>query len=232
MRLQCICAAVAVILVGTFHLLVGLIGSPLAVLVTASLSCLLPYGLWQFLESEPQSEVDVYLPGAATIIGVILGDSARRLSGLSQPMLVDVLAVMLATVGSGIIIALRLRARRARCELCHHPLTQPSYQCPRCDRMVCSRSRCWIGERSRCSDCERYQVSLFPSHEDWWLVRLGPRLEGGRCLRCAQDASECDLRPCGQCPWAMCTQCWDLENGRCMRCYWQMPDLPESLREG
>jgi hypothetical protein len=61
MRLQCICAAVAVILVGTFHLLVGLLGSPLAVFVTASLSCLLSYGLWQFLESEPQSEVDVYL---------------------------------------------------------------------------------------------------------------------------------------------------------------------------
>src|SRR4029450_13535206 len=77
----------------------------------------------------------------------------------------------------------------------------------------------------------RYQVPLFPSQADWWFVRLGPRLAGGRCLRCKRDAGECDLRPCGQCPWAMCTQCWDLENGRCMRCHWRIPDLPESLRE-
>jgi hypothetical protein len=231
MRLRFICAAVAVILVGICYLLVGLIGSPVAVLVTAGLSCLLPYGLWKFLESEPQPEVDVYLPGVAALIGVILGNSVRRLSGLSQPMLVDVLAAMLAAVGSGIIIALRLRARRACCELCRHPLTQPSYQCPRCERMVCNRSRCWIDESYRCSDCERYQVPLFPSQADWWFVRLGPRLAGGRCLRCKRDAGECDLRPCGQCPWAMCTQCWDLENGRCMRCHWRIPDLPESLRE-
>jgi hypothetical protein len=66
MRLRFICAAVAVILVGTFHLLAGLSGSTVAVLVTAGLLCLLPYyGLWKFVESEAQPDVDVYLVAAS-----------------------------------------------------------------------------------------------------------------------------------------------------------------------
>jgi hypothetical protein len=231
MGLRIICAAAAVLLVGTCHLLAGLSGSSVPILMAGGLLCLLPYyGLWQFLESEAYPDLDLYLPGVATVIGVTLGSIPRWIFGWSQSMLVDWLAVMLAVVSSGIIIAVRLWGRRARCEICRHRLTHTYYQCLRCDRMICDRPSCWVGEYHRCSDCDKYQVPLFQFNEGWWLKRLGPRNESGRCLRCEKDARECDLRRCGRCPWSMCTQCWDLENGRCIRCFWTMPDLPESLR--
>jgi hypothetical protein len=61
MGLRFICAAVAVILVGTFHLLAGLSGSNVAILMAGGLLCLLPYyGLWKFLESEAHPDLDLY----------------------------------------------------------------------------------------------------------------------------------------------------------------------------
>jgi hypothetical protein len=209
--LRIICAAAATILVGMFYLLASLSGSSVIILMAGGLLCLLPYyGLWKFLEPEAYADVDVYLPWVATVGGVMLGGVSRWLFGLSQPGLVDLLAVMLAVVSSGIIIAIRLRGRRARCELCRHPLTLAHYQ--------------------RCADCEAHQVPLFQLNEEGWFERLGSRIESGRCLRCEKEAGECDLRRCGRCPWPMCTQCWDLENGRCMRCRWVMPDLSEFTR--
>jgi hypothetical protein len=232
MGLRIICAAAAVILVGTFYLLAGLGGSSITILLAGGLLCVLPYyGLWKFLESQAHSGVDLYLPGIATVMGIIFGGIPRWISGSPQPKVIDLLAVLLAAISSGIIIAIRLRGRRLRCKLCRHPLNYTHYRCPRCDRFVCGRSSCWVSEYHRCSDCEKYQVPLFPSHEGWWFKRLGPRLGSGRCLRCERDASECDLRRCGQCPWQICNRCWDLENGRCIRCFWVMPDLPESLQE-
>jgi hypothetical protein len=231
MGLRIICAAVAAILVGAFYLLASLSGSSVTILIAGGLLCLLPYyGLWKFLESEAYSDVDLYLPGVATVIGLMLGGMSRWIFGLAQPSVIDLLAVMLAVVSSGIVIATRLRGRRARCELCRHPLTHIYYQCLRCDRMICERPSCWLGEYHRCSDCEKYQVPLFQFDEEGWFERLGPRIESGRCLRCEKEGRECDLRRCGRCPWLMCTQCWDLENGRCIRCRWMMPDLSEFLR--
>jgi hypothetical protein len=230
MGLRIICAVAAVIAVGSFHLLAALIGNSIIIVMAGGLLCLLPYyGLWTFIESAAHPDADLYLPGVATVIGITLSGILRWISELSQPMPVDLLAVMLAAVSSGIIIAIRLRERQARCELCRHLLTHTYYQCPRCDRMICGRPSCWLGEYYRCSDCERYRVPLFQFDEGWWLRRLGPRIASGRCLRCERDARECDLRRCGRCPWPMCMQCWDLENGRCVRCLWTMPDLPSEL---
>jgi len=227
-----ICTAAAVTLVGTLYLLAGLSGSSLTILAAGSLLSLLPYyGLWKFLASEADADVDLYLPGVATVIGITLGGTLRWIGGLSQPLLVDLLALALAAAGSGIIIAIRLRGREGRCELCRHPLTHTSDQCVRCDRIICGRLSCWVADYRRCSDCEKHQVPLFPFCEGWWLKRLGPRTHSGRCLKCERDARECDLRRCGRCPWPMCTQCWDMENGCCLRCRWTMPDLPEPLRK-
>jgi hypothetical protein len=232
MRLRMICAAAAITLVGTFYLLAGLSGRSLAILTAGSLLSLLPYyGLWRFLAAEADTDVDLYLPGVVTVIGIILGATVRWLCGLSQPILVDLLALVLAAASSGIIIAIRLQGRGWRCERCRHPLTQTSDRCARCDRMVCSRVGCWVADYRRCSDCEKHQVRLFPLREEWWMKRLGPRADNGRCLKCEREAGECDLRRCGRCPWPMCTECWDMENGRCLRCGWTMPDLPESLRQ-
>jgi hypothetical protein len=231
MGLRIICAAAAVILVGTFHLLAGLSGNSIIILMAGGLLCLLPYyGLWKLLDSEAYPDLNLYLPGVATVTGVTLATMARLLLGLSQPSLVDLFAVLLAVVGSGIIIAIHLQGLRGRCELCRHPLTHTCHQCLRCDRTICGRPSCWIGEYHRCADCEAYQVPLFQLNEEGWSERLGPRVDSGRCLRCEKEARECDLRRCGRCPWPMCTQCWNLENGRCIRCRWMMPDLPESLR--
>ena len=231
MRLRMICAAAAVTLVGTFYLLAGLSGSSLTILTAGSLLSLLPYyGLWKFLASEADADVDLYLPGVATVIGITLGGTLRWISGSSQPILVDLLAVMLAAASSGVIIAIRRRARGRRCELCRQPLTQTFDRCVRCHRMICGRSGCWIANYRRCADCERHQVPMFPSCEGWWIKRLGPRADNGRCLKCERDPREGNLRRCGRCPWLMCTQCWDMENGCCLRCGWTMPNLPESLR--
>jgi hypothetical protein len=225
------CAAAAVTLVGTLYLLAGLSGNSLAIIAAGGLLPLLPYyGLWKFLESEAQTHTDLFLAGVATVIGIMLGGTLRWLSGLSQPILVDLLAVMLAAANSGVIIAIGLRQRGRRCELCRQPLTQTSDRCARCNRMICGRPDCWIANYRRCADCERHKVPIFPSCEGWWMKRLGPRADNGRCLKCERDARECNLRRCGRCPWLMCTQCWDMENGCCLRCGWTMPDLPESLR--
>ena len=230
MGIRIILAAAAAVLVGAFYLLAGLSGSSLIAVMAAGLLCLLPYyGLWTFLESEAYPDVDLYLPGVATVIGVLLGGLLQWTFGLSRPGLVDLLAVILAVVGSAAIIGLRLRGSRGYCELCRQPLTYTYDQCLRCDRIICSRPRCWVGEYRRCSDCEKFQVPLFRFGEEGWFERLGPRIDSGRCLRCEKEARECDLRRCGRCPWPMCTRCWDLENGRCMRCRWMMPGVSQFL---
>jgi hypothetical protein len=218
-------------LVGTLYLLAGLSGSSLAILAAGGLLPLLPYyGLWKFLESEAHTQIDLYLAGLATIMGMMLGGTLRWITGLSQPILVDLLAVMLAAASSGTIIAVGLREREGRCELCRHPSTDTSNQCVRCKRKICGRPGCWVANYRRCGDCERHGVLIFPSCEGWWVKRVGSRADNGRCLKCERNAGQCNLRRCGRCPWLMCTGCWDMENGCCLRCGWTMPDLPESLR--
>src|SRR5262249_25282585 len=124
-----------------------------------------------------------------------------------------------------------LKRRRVvdQCHRCQRPLGRDRALCPRGgEHWVCAQ--CWLAERFRCKDCEEFRTPLLAlNDEEWWTERLRNRLRAGSCYVCRRDASERDLRKCGHCTGAMCLRCWDLENGRCAKCSWVMPGLPEAL---
>lgn len=223
--------AAAILLTAALQILAGSSASSLVVLATAALMGLLPYGLWTFIESTNQDNSDLILPGIAGVTGVLLAGIVRLITQSPELLVIDLLAVILAATGSGIIIALRLRQRAAACQICGYRSRRAYHSCPRCEKAVCHQSSCWISEDYRCSECKQLRRPLLTLNvESWWLQRLGPRDASGSCCRCGLGANRCDLRKCGQCPWSMCTQCWDFGNGCCFRCSWIMPDLPASLR--
>jgi hypothetical protein len=143
----------------------------------------------------------------------------------------DGVAVLVAVGVAWGLDALVATGSGARCFMCKRPIDgSPSFACPRCHQTICARPECWIARQFRCEGCREREVVLFPDDERWWRARVGSRLSNGTCSVCLRPANERDLRACGQCPWPMCTRCWDLQNGRCVKCDWIMPDLPEELR--
>ncbi len=217
----------AIILAGMIHFLAGLGPKPV-ILLAGLLLPLLTYGLWTLLDSEDRLDSDLYLPGITAVSGILLGSLVRWATQPQQTFLLDLLALGLGAGTASAVIALRRSRGRSLCSICRAPLTSNHYQCPRCNAVVCAR--CWHADTLRCSDCERLRRPLFPLEDPWWQERLGRRVTHGQCIRCKRGASERDLRQCGKCQWAMCKECWDLENGRCLRCLWTMPGLPRSLR--
>ena len=221
----------AIILVSGIQFLAGGSGDSMLVIIAGALLCLIPYGLWMFIESQADSNLDLYLPGVAGITGISIGGLVRWIFQPSGAFGASLLAVALGALGCGAITILRLRQRAPQCQHCHRYLNDCYQLCPRCEQAVCSLPDCWNSEYYRCSDCDWLSRPLLPLDDnEWWVHRIGQRIENGTCLRCRQDADVCDLRKCGGCPWAMCVHCWDLENGRCVRCNWLIPRLPESLQ--
>lgn len=160
MSLRIILATAAMLLVAAIQLLAGLRGNNWMILVAGALLCLLPHGLWMLLESRESHVSDVYLPGVATVTGILLGSIVRFISQPPDKLVVDLLAVIFGATGSALITFLRIRQRRQRCELCGHHLTRGHQICPRCDQAVCELSTCWNAEYYRCSDCEWLQRPL------------------------------------------------------------------------
>lgn len=231
MKSRILYAAATLVLVAGIQFLAGLGGSPALVLAAGLLLCVLPHALWMLFEQERSTNLDTYLPAILGSVGVLLGGLVRWSAQSSDLIFYDLLAVTIGLIGSGIVITFRLRRQEDLCRLCGRPFQRGYQQCPRCEEFVCGRTRCWSHDYHRCADCERIKRPLLLlEDQDWWAQRLGPQLRNGSCLKCQGDAKHHDLRKCGQCPWAMCTQCWDFENGRCFRCLWIMPLLPEQLR--
>ena len=127
-----------------------------------------------------------------------------------------------------------LIARRSdrRCFICKTRIEERRpMACPRCQQVICTQPSCWVARHLRCRYCDERDVVLFPMRdESWWRTRVGSRVTTGTCGSCFDDAATTDLRACGECSWPMCKRCWDYHNGRCVRCQWIMPALPESLR--
>ena len=229
MATRIISAIAAATMVALTHILVGLSENSVIIVVSGALLCTLPYGLWTLLEAEQHRDLDLYLPGIATVVGILLGVCLHLIAWSSETMVVDLLAALMGAVGSAIIILFRLRQRLQRCPLCRGHLKEDSQLCPRCEVVVCGQQSCWNAYYVRCADCDWLGRPLFPDDEGWWHDRLGSLITQGRCISCDLVASECTLYKCGQCPWPMCTRCWDRENGRCVRCSWIVAGLPESL---
>ena len=203
---------------------------------------LLAYGLWGLRGTPSYSSLDLYLPLLAAGIGIASGGILSRYirlsggspqsglanSGLVDSGMIEVWAVVLGVAVGAAVVAWRLRNRATRCHICRKMLGSSREYCPRCGNSVCLN--CWNADSYRCASCDRSRTPLLSiEEEEWWDERLGKRQSAGRCVRCRREAKERDLRKCGNCPRAMCIQCWDMENGRCIGCNWVIPDLPQAL---
>jgi hypothetical protein len=238
---------IAALVIGVIQFVVGLSMNGGAILVCGAIMGLLAYGLWGLRGTPSYSSLDLYLPLLAAGIGIAsggilsryirlsgdsppngLGNSGLVDSGLVDSGMIEVWAVVLGVAVGGAVIAWRLRNRSTRCHICRRMLGSSREACPRCGNSVCLN--CWNADSYRCAGCERSRTPLLSiEEEDWWDERLGDRQPAGRCVRCRREAKERDLRKCGNCPRAMCIQCWDMENGRCIGCNWVIPDLPRAL---
>jgi hypothetical protein len=242
MGVRILLTIIVALVIGVIQFVVGLTMNGGAILVCGALMGLLAYGLWGLRGTPSYSSLDLYLPLLAAGIGIASGGILSRHirlskesppSGLADSNLVDsgmieVLAVALGVAVGGAVVAWRLRNRSARCHVCRRMLGSSRQSCPRCGNSVCLN--CWNPDSYRCASCERSRTPLLSiEEEEWWSERLGDRQPAGRCVRCRREAKERDLRKCGKCPRAMCIQCWDMENGRCIGCNWVIPDLPQSL---
>lgn len=231
MTSRVIYAAGLAILIGGMQYLVGLSGSGVAVVASALLLAFLPFGVWALLETEASTNLDLFLPPAAGTAGVLAGGALRWASVSAETMPADLLATALCAVCGGVVVAVRARRRRSVCPLrCGRYMTGRGRQCPRCGQVVCGHSSCWRKDGFRCADCDWLSRPLLAADEDeWWRESLGREVTDGACERCNCYAGSCPLYACGDCRWPTCTRCWDDENGRCTRCGWIIPDLPEEL---
>jgi len=191
------------------------------------LAALFMRGVDEYLQEEYSGAGSLVIAGSVSVIAWAL----RAVIGSVHDPWTDPLGVVLATgLAWGADTVLRPGKSRS-CFICKNPIEGgASLTCPRCRQTICARPECWIGRHARCHRCDTQDVVLFPvSDERWWRARLGPRVTTGACTSCFKEAHERDLRACGQCSWPMCKRCWDYHNGRCARCEWVMPRLPEAL---
>jgi hypothetical protein len=228
---------ISALVIGVIQFVVGLSMNGGAILVCGASMGLLAYGLWGLRGTPSSSPLDLYLPLLAAGIGIASGgilSRGMRLPNDPAPVspadsaIIEVWSVVLGVAVGGAVIAWRLRNRAARCHICRRILGSSQQACPRCGNSVCLN--CWNADSFRCASCERSRTPLLSiEEEEWWDERLGNRQPAGRCIRCRREATERDLRKCGNCPRAMCVHCWDMENGRCIGCDWVIPHLPRSL---
>ncbi|MCI0663933.1 MAG: hypothetical protein L0220_22990 [Acidobacteria bacterium] len=237
MKTRILTTIIAILIIGVIQYVVGLTGNGGVILVCGALMGLLPFGLWKLRGSQDDSLVDLFLPLCAAVFGIACGGLlSREMQSTSTEVswVIEFWAVLLGLVCGGTLIAWRVRKRADRCQICRTLLTRRTLRgrshhvCPRCAFAVCTG--CWNADSYRCLACERSRTPLLSmEEEDWWVDRLGERQSVGRCIRCRHSTEERDLRKCGNCPRAMCIDCWDMENGRCIGCDWVIPGLPESL---
>lgn len=191
-------------------------------------SGLLAFGLWQLRETPQPKGWESALLLVATGLGIWLGQAALHI-----PVEKTVWGILTGIGVTGVLVFFRHLRQSPQCRICAQALGRTEHTCPRCGHTVCGRVTCWQSSDCRCADCELLgRPLLLLEDEAWWRTRLRERLTTGRCSRCGKAASPAvDLRKCRQCPRTMCTQCWDWENGVCVKCRWVIPDLPAALQQ-
>jgi hypothetical protein len=140
------------------------------------------------------------------------------------------LGLVFAIATSAVILTFRIRRLSRRCAIGREPLSGGQFTCPRCLLVVCGLSSCWNAEYFRCALCHSSRIPLLPENSDWWDAEFDSRVRSGRCMKCEEEASKCDLRHCKHCHFVFCRACWDYENGKCTNCNWVVPDVPPALR--
>lgn len=190
----------------------------------------LAYVYWRLLDPDEVGARGHLRAVATATVGPGLGLIVVWLTpGLS--LLPEAAGVVIAGLVALAIYSWKAQSGSVPCVLCQQSAGgAQGVHCPRCGDRVCVRTTCWNARYFRCVRCHERGVPLpLPLGEQWWAARLGRRVMKGECLSCYMDATETDLRECGQCHWPMCRRCWDYHNGRCQRCEWTMPDLPRVL---
>lgn len=229
----------ATFLVAVCYLLVGVTAPPMLMLVMSVPLGLLPYGLWKLGGSDAFSDWDLWLPVVAAFTGLALGGAAflavvqsPNKSADSSLFVFVLLGVLFGTLSSGASLLWKRRQLSAKCPCCRQSLGKRTYFCPRgphaIGHVVCAA--CWRPDHCRCKDCHWLRTPLLALQDaDWWEHETGKRARAGQCSACGSQAADSDLRPCKQCTRSMCVACWDMENGRCVKCSWVIENLPDSL---
>ena len=233
----------ATFLVSICYLLAGIIanvsGSPLLMLMAGLLIGLLPHGLWKLSGKDVSAGWDLWLPGTAAFSGLAMGGAAclALLQSSNEAANNSIRAfgltgILLGTISSGAMMLRKRRKLSAQCPCCQQPLGKRMYFCPRGPHAnghtVCAA--CWRPDHCRCKDCHWLRTPLLALQgAEWWEHETGKRARAGQCSACRSQAADRDLRPCKQCTRSMCVACWDIENGRCVKCSWVIENLPDSL---
>lgn len=233
----------ATLLAALLYLILGLL-SPNFLPFAGVVLTLLSYGLWELRGVEASTNLDRFAPAYIAAAGLVIGALGRwgiesrsktpelhEFEGDLANYLADLIPLLLSLMTSVIIVFVIGRSAGDRCHRCQRALGKGRRRCPRGgEHWVCNQ--CWLAEKVRCKDCEELRTPLLTLEDDgWWARRLGDKMRSGNCHNCRRSAAERDLWRCGRCTGAMCNRCWDLENGRCAKCAWVIPDLPELLEQ-
>lgn len=212
-------------LVALAHLLAGLAGAPLAILVA------LASGLLVLLRERLPEALPQPWWGMPLLLGLAAAAGIALIAAYGPERSPWLWLAPLLAFGSGTAVDAGQRRTRRRCHLCNRALGgEPAFVCPRCELTVCDRS-CWDFDQLRCRLCRDNGVPVFPPDGRWWDRAFGPRFARGHCQLCLTGPETVDLRTCQRCGRPQCRNCWDMNNGQCSRCRWIVPDLPPRLAE-
>jgi len=174
------------------------------------------------MRTKPRLPGSVLVAGGGTLAGAVLGVTV-------QPDPIPWVGVVLAVLSAWTVHQVWRSHLSPRCSICKRPV-QVLVTCPRCRQCVCGSRDCWFAAHARCRLCEERDVIALPLSNHWWIEQLGKPVTTGACQHCLKEAAGNVLHECGRCHWTTCRRCWDYNNGRCSRCGWIIPGLPETLR--
>jgi hypothetical protein len=221
----------------------GLHSSSIVFAIVAALAaCVVAFGLWSMLWKTPSGRWSELLPFITTLAALVAGLLVARLklgspgiiAGQQQAYLTIIPAVALGFVG----IARALEQNRSVCAIGGERFSGTRFVCPRCQQVCCNQH--WVAARFRCTNCEEQETPwLSMLGDSWWDERIGPTVRQGICVSCnstpqSQNVFQVrrDMRECQKCGSLQCRWCWDLNNGKCPKCSWAMPQLPANLHGG
>ena len=217
----------------------GLHNSNLIVALIASLAaCGVAFGVWYMISKKATERWSEFLPFIVAIIALVAALLVAQSKSTAMEFVKNgrawfTISPALLLLAFGIVRA--AEHGRSACGIGGERFSGPGFQCPRCQQTSCGQH--WVAARLRCTNCEEQDTPwlslLAPS---WWDPRIGPTTNQGMCISCNSTPQSPnvfqerrDMRQCQKCGAIQCRWCWDLNNGRCPKCSWTMPDLPAPL---